>query len=116
MMVLDVGTVLCVGLLIGTEFAVSVFINPILRKLDIAARLAGLLQLQQRSGIEMGYLAAIARRADNQLDRGSCHARASTRSATNGLLRRSCPKVEIGPWPGTKTVSSPIGHSRVVID
>jgi uncharacterized membrane protein len=30
---LDVVTTVCIGLLIGTEFAVAVFINPILRKL-----------------------------------------------------------------------------------
>lgn len=31
-------TTVCIGLLIGTEFAVSVFINPILEKLDSRAR------------------------------------------------------------------------------
>ena len=41
---------------------------------------------------------------------------ARTRSATNGLVARSWPKVDIGPWPGTKAVSSPIGHSRWVIE
>ncbi len=30
---LDIVTTVCIGLLIGTEFAVAVFINPILRKL-----------------------------------------------------------------------------------
>ena len=30
---LDIVTTICIGLLIGTEFAVAVFINPILRKL-----------------------------------------------------------------------------------
>ena len=34
-------------------------------------------------------------------------------SDTNGLLRRSSPKVEIGPWPGTKVTSSPSGQSLV---
>ncbi len=38
MLILNVVTVLCVGLLIGTEFAVSAFINPILRKLDDGAQ------------------------------------------------------------------------------
>ena len=32
-----------------------------------------------------------------------------------GWSARSRPKVDIGPWPGTKTVSSPSGHSRPVI-
>jgi uncharacterized membrane protein len=31
---LGVVTIVCVGLLIGTEFAVSVFVNPVLRKLE----------------------------------------------------------------------------------
>lgn len=31
---LYIATAVCIGLLIGTEFAVSVFINPVLRKLD----------------------------------------------------------------------------------
>src|SRR6185437_9691670 len=31
---LYIATTVCIGLLIGTEFAVSVFINPVLRKLD----------------------------------------------------------------------------------
>jgi uncharacterized membrane protein len=55
MMVLDVGTVLCVGLLIGTEFAVSVFINPILRKLDIAAQGQAIGLLARRLGFVMPF-------------------------------------------------------------
>src|SRR5438270_13115709 len=35
---LDVVTTLCIGLLIGTELAVSVFINPVLQRLDEVAR------------------------------------------------------------------------------
>jgi uncharacterized membrane protein len=31
---LDIVTTVCIGLLIGTEFAVAAFINPILRKLE----------------------------------------------------------------------------------
>jgi uncharacterized membrane protein len=34
---LDIVTTLCIGLMIGTEFAVSVFINPILGKLEHSA-------------------------------------------------------------------------------
>ena len=41
--------------------------------------------------------------------------RASTESATNGLVRRSCAKLLIGPWPGTKAVSPPKGQSFPVI-
>ena len=36
-------------------------------------------------------------------------------SETKGLLRRSAPKVEVGPCPGTKVTSSPSGHSLVVM-
>lgn len=35
---LNIVTTVCVGLLIGTEFAVSAFINPVLRKLDDKAQ------------------------------------------------------------------------------
>lgn len=38
MMVLDIVTTVCVGMLIGTEFAVSAFINPILSRLDDGTR------------------------------------------------------------------------------
>src|SRR5438309_5078407 len=41
---------------------------------------------------------------------------ANVASPTKGLVARSWPKVDIGPWPGTKAVSSPIGHRRVVMD
>ena len=41
---------------------------------------------------------------------------ASTSSATNGLVRRSWPKVEICWWPGTKVTSSPSGQSLPVIE
>ena len=38
---LDIVTTVCIGLLIGTEFAVAVFINPILRKLGARRGVAG---------------------------------------------------------------------------
>jgi len=38
MLILAVTTVLSIGLMIGTEFAVWAFINPILEKLDVQAR------------------------------------------------------------------------------
>lgn len=34
MIVLDIATTVCVGLLVGTEFAVSAFVNPVLWQLD----------------------------------------------------------------------------------
>jgi uncharacterized membrane protein len=55
MMVLDVVTVLCVGLLIGTEFAVSVFINPILEKLDDRARAHAVGMFGKRLGFVMPF-------------------------------------------------------------
>jgi hypothetical protein len=38
MNLLNVATTLCIGLLIGAEFAVSAFVNPVLFKLSLAAR------------------------------------------------------------------------------
>lgn len=35
---LNIGTILCIGLLIGAELAVSAFINPVVWKLDLAAQ------------------------------------------------------------------------------
>jgi len=51
-------------------------------------------------------------------DRGAgAHSSSSKlRSATNGLVLRSQPKVEVWPWPGTKVMSSPSGHRRLRIE
>jgi len=49
MIVLDIVTAVCIGLLIGTEFAVSVFINPILRKLDDRAQAHAIRLFARRS-------------------------------------------------------------------
>jgi hypothetical protein len=38
MNILNVATILCIGLLIGAEFAMSAFVNPVLFKLDLAAK------------------------------------------------------------------------------
>ena len=38
MNLLNVATILCIGLMIGAEFAVSVFLNPVVFKLSLAAR------------------------------------------------------------------------------
>lgn len=38
MNLLNVATIMCIGLLIGAELAVSVFVNPVLSKLDLAAQ------------------------------------------------------------------------------
>jgi uncharacterized membrane protein len=55
MMVLDVVTTVCIGLMIGTEFAVSVFINPILRKLDDAAQAQAIGLFARRLGFVMPF-------------------------------------------------------------
>lgn len=48
---LDIVTTVCIGLLIGSEFAVSVFINPILRKLDDLAQANAIHLFARRLGI-----------------------------------------------------------------
>lgn len=55
MMILDVVTTICIGLLLGTEFAVSVFINPILRKLDDAAQAQAIGLFARRLGFVMPF-------------------------------------------------------------
>lgn len=37
-LILDIFAILCIGLMIGTEFTVSAFINPILKQLDASAQ------------------------------------------------------------------------------
>lgn len=37
-LILSIVTTMCIGLMIGTEFAVSAFVNPILEKLDDSAQ------------------------------------------------------------------------------
>jgi uncharacterized membrane protein len=55
MLVLDIALTVCIGLLIGTEFAVSVFINPILSKLDEAAQAAATSLFAIRLGKSMPF-------------------------------------------------------------
>jgi hypothetical protein len=55
MMVLDIVTTVCIGLLIGTEFAVSAFINPILRKLNDGAQAQAIAMFAQRLGFVMPF-------------------------------------------------------------
>ncbi len=52
---LNIVTTLCIGLLIGTEFAVSAFINPVLRKLDDAAQSAAIRLFARRLGRAMPF-------------------------------------------------------------
>jgi len=52
---LDLITVLCIGPLIGTEFAVSAFINPVLRKLDARAQADSIRLFARRLGFAMPF-------------------------------------------------------------
>ncbi|HEY4381017.1 MAG TPA: DUF1772 domain-containing protein [Acidobacteriaceae bacterium] len=55
MLVLDVATTVCIGLLIGVEFAVSAFINPILAKLEAGARAEAVGMFARRLGFVMPF-------------------------------------------------------------
>jgi len=55
MMVLDVVTIVCIGLLIGTEFAVSAFINPVLSRLDEAAQAQATGMFARKLGFVMPF-------------------------------------------------------------
>jgi uncharacterized membrane protein len=55
MNLLNVATVLCIGLLIGVEFAVSVFVNPVVWKLDSAAQAAAFRLFGRRLGRAMPF-------------------------------------------------------------
>jgi uncharacterized membrane protein len=53
--ILDIMTILCIGLLIGTEFAVSAFINPVLRKLEDRAQARAISLFAGRLGKAMPF-------------------------------------------------------------
>jgi uncharacterized membrane protein len=55
MIFLDIVTTLCIGLLIGTEFAVSVFVNPILERLDTSTRMKAISFFAKRLGTAMPF-------------------------------------------------------------
>jgi uncharacterized membrane protein len=52
---LAIAGTLCIGLMIGTEFAVSAFINPILEKLDDRTRLTVIRLFASRLGFAMPF-------------------------------------------------------------
>jgi uncharacterized membrane protein len=52
---LDIFTTVCIGLLIGTEFSVSVFINPVLRRLDEVAQARAIPMFAKRLGGVMPF-------------------------------------------------------------
>ena len=55
MQLLAIATILCIGMLLGTEFAVSVFINPILNKLDRACQAISIQMYAARLGKAMPF-------------------------------------------------------------
>lgn len=61
MNLLDIATILCIGLLIGVEFAVSAFINPVVWKLDLAAQASAFPLFGRRLGRAMPvwYIASL---------------------------------------------------------
>jgi uncharacterized membrane protein len=54
-LLLDLLTTVCIGLLIGTEFAVSVFINPILWRLEPSAQGQAIRFFARRLGTAMPF-------------------------------------------------------------
>jgi small-conductance mechanosensitive channel len=61
MNLLNVATILCIGLLIGAELAMSVFVNPILWKLDVAPQAGAIRLFARRLGAAMPvwYIASL---------------------------------------------------------
>ena len=62
MSLLNLTTTMCMGLLIGVEFAVSAFLNPVLWRLDQPAQSAAIRLFARRLGTAMPfwYIAANA--------------------------------------------------------
>ena len=60
MIFLDIVTTVCIGLLIGTEFAVSVFINPVLQRLDTGTRMKTISYFAKRLGTAMPFWYALS--------------------------------------------------------
>ena len=52
---LDIASIVTIGLMIGTEFAVSAFINPVLSRLDDRARLDAIRLFAARLGFAMPF-------------------------------------------------------------
>ena len=61
MNLLNIATILCIGLLIGAELAVSAFINPVVWKLDLAAQATAFRLFGRRLGRAMPvwYIASL---------------------------------------------------------
>jgi uncharacterized membrane protein len=55
MLILNIATIVCIGLMTGTEFAVSAFINPVLRKLENGAQIHAIRLFAERLGFAMPF-------------------------------------------------------------
>ena len=64
---LDIVTTLCIGLLIGTEFTVSAFINPILNQLDGRAQAGATRLFAKKLGTAMPFWYAASLLLQDQL-------------------------------------------------
>lgn len=51
----NIATVVCIGLLVGTEFAVSAFINPVLAKLDDRSQAEAIRMFARKLGKAMPF-------------------------------------------------------------
>jgi uncharacterized membrane protein len=57
---LDIAAILCIGLLLGTEFAVSAFVNPVVWQLDERAQAAAIQLFAARLGKAMPFWYALS--------------------------------------------------------
>jgi uncharacterized membrane protein len=55
MQLLTIATILCIGMLLGTEFTVSAFINPVLKRLDRASQAVSIQMFAARLGKAMPF-------------------------------------------------------------
>jgi uncharacterized membrane protein len=55
MLILNIATTVCIGLMIGTELAVSAFVNPILWKLDDHAQMNAIRMFAAKLGTVMPF-------------------------------------------------------------
>ena len=55
MTVLDMATIVCIGLMIGVEFAVSAFINPVLWRLERGAQMEAIRMFAVKLGFVMPF-------------------------------------------------------------
>ena len=60
MIYLDIVATVCIGLLIGTEVAVSVFINPVLERFDTETRMKAISYFAKRLGTAMPFWYALS--------------------------------------------------------